>query len=247
MEQYSWHIIGGDPLADSLRQAQTYVQPALDTVVITDAETIPGGSISTGRAMLVANSGKIIPHLLAYQVVDEVRRATHAGEAGALYGCYGSYRLPRRTSSEHVANDALLPLLAVTLEIVQGDVTRVWARKASLLAEDDAWFVTLTVDAIIITLEALATADPPNTSELLIEATGSEQVLRAEPTRQAVTVAPFEAGSRVHGWWEDLGERLLQRANALDDAPMTGSASRLQTVWKAVQKSAGSGSTITPA
>jgi hypothetical protein len=40
---------------------------------------------------------------------------------------------------------------------------------------------------------------------------------------------------------------LLQRANALDDAPMTGSASRLQTVWKAVQKSAGSGSTITPA
>lgn len=245
MDQHSWHIIGGDPLADMLRQAQTYVQPTRETVVITDAETIPEGAISTGRAVLVGNSGTIVPHLLAFQVVDEVRRATHAGEIGMLYGCYGSYRLPRGTSAEHIAHDGLLPLLAAALEIVQGDITSVWARQASLLADGDAWFVTLNIGAIIVTLEALATADPPNSTELLIEVTGSEQVLRAEPTRQAVTVAPFDAESRVHGWWEDLGERLLQRVNAIEDQPMTGSASRLQTVWKAVQESAGSGSPVT--
>ncbi len=161
MDHHAWHVIGGDQLAEQLRHAGPYVQPSREMVVITDAQTIPKGAIATGRAMIVENAGAIAPHLLAFEAVDEVRRAAHAGEIGMLYGCYGSYRVPRGTDQEHVALDALLPLVAATLEIVPGDVTSVWARKASLLAEGDAWFVTLNIDAAIVTLEALATTDPP--------------------------------------------------------------------------------------
>lgn len=245
MEQPSWHIIGDEDVARHLRGSVDYVQPREETTLITDAATIPEGAIATGRAVLVENAGQIVPHFLGFRVVDEVRRAVHAGEMGQIYGCYGSYRGPRDTDSEHIATDGLLPLLAVTLEIIQDDVTRVWSHRASLLAENDAWFVTLTIGEVIVTLEALATTDPPRTTELLIEVTGSERVLRAEPTRQAITVAPFDAPAQSLGWWEDAGERFLQLVNALEERPMTGSANRLQSVWNAIQESAGSGSPVT--
>lgn len=201
MEQRAWHIIGDEDIARHLRSASDYVQAPQATTIITDAATIPEGAIATGRAMLVENAGQIAPHLLAFRVIDEAARAVHAGEVGQIYGCYGSYRVARGSDPEHVAIDALLPLLAVTLEIVQGKVSRVWARKASLLAEGDAWFVTLQINAAIVTLEAMATSDPPNTAELLIEVTGSQKVLRAEPTRQAITVASFDAPAQSLGWW----------------------------------------------
>lgn len=245
MDHHAWHIIGDDDIARHLRSAISYVQPPRATTIITDAATIPEGAIATSRAMLVENAGQIVPHLLGFRVIDEVARAVHAGEVGQTYACFGSCRAPRGSDPEHVALDHLLPLLAVTLEIVQGDVANVWARKASLLTEDDAWFVTLTVDSVIVTLEAMATSDPPTATELLLEITGSERVLRAEPTRQAVNVAPFGAPSRSLGWWEDAGERLLQLVATLEERTIAGSAARLQAVWTAVHESAESGAPVT--
>jgi hypothetical protein len=241
-----WNIIGGDELAEHLRADAIYVKSESGRTVITQAETIPEGAISTGRALLVQNAGSIVPHLLGFRVIDEVTRAVHAGEAGQVYGCFGSYRVPRGTDPDEVASDALLPLLAVVLEILAGDVTDVWARRASLLSEGDAWFVTLHLGAVIVTLEAMATTDapPPDSAELLIEVTGSDQVLRAEPFRQAVTVAPYGAPAQAYGWWEPAGERLLQRILELDDRPVHSTATRLQAAWNAIQDSAQSGEPV---
>lgn len=241
----TWNIIGEGDVAEGLRVATTYVQPRRATTLITNAETIPDGAITTDHAVLIENAELIVPHLLGFRVIEEVARAVHAGEAGQLYGCYGAYRLPRGSDPENVEFDALLPLVAVVLEIIAGDVGSVWARRASLLAEGDAWFVTLHVGPVIITLEALATTDPPQTSELLLEVTGSEQVLRAEPTAQAIVVEPFDAPAKKVGWWEDAGERLLQIVNNLDERPMTGSGERLRAVWTAIHDSVTRGEPVT--
>jgi hypothetical protein len=246
MSETNWNIIGGNDLADQLRADTIYVKSPVSQTLVTQAETVPEGAIATGRAMLVSNAGNIVPHLLGFRVIDEVARAVQAGEAGQVYGCFGSYRVPRGTDPEEVAGDALLPLLAVTLEILDGDVTDVWARRASLLAEGDAWFLTLHLGAVIVTLEAMATTDspPPDAAELLIEVTGSEQVLRAEPFKQAVTVAPFGAPAQSYGWWEPAGERLLQRILELNDRPIHSTAARLQSVWNAIQRSAETGEPV---
>lgn len=240
----AWHIIGGDDVADHLRHATPYVTASESTTVVTDAATIPAGAIVTGRAAIVENAERFVPHLLGFRVVEEVARAVHQGEAGKLYGCFGSYRGHRGIDPEHVAVDGLLPLLSATLEIIQGNVTRVWARTASLLADNDAWFVTVCVGDVIVTLEAMATANPTSSTELLIEVTGSDRVFRAEPTRQAITIAPNNGPVDTIGWWEDAGERFLQRVLRLESDPMTGSANRLRQTWYAVQESARSGSAV---
>lgn len=246
MTETNWNIIGGDELAETLRSAATYVKAEESTTLVTVAETAPAGAITTGRAIVIQNATQILPHLTALRVVDEVIRAVHAGEVGQVYGCYGSYRVERGSEPDEVAHDALLPLLAVTLEILNEDVTDVWARRASLLAEGDAWFVTIHMGAVILTLEAMATTDPlpAGSDELLIEVTGSEQVLRAEPFKQAITVAPFDSPSHTHRWLEDIGERLLQRVLEMDERPVRSPAERLRSVWAAVQESAESGEPV---
>ena len=246
MTNATWHIIGEGDLAQHLRSAADYVSPTEETTVVTNAETVPLGAIATGRAMLLPNATTIVPSLLAFRVVDEVARAANADEAGTIYGLYGSYRVPRGTDPEDVELGALLPLLAVALEIIDGDVSDVWARRASLLAEGDAWFATIHIGAVLLTLEAMATTDapPPNSSELLIEVTGSDQVLRAEPFKQAIQVEPFNAPARKHGWWEDAGERLLQRIVEMDERPITSSVERLQSTWNALQESARGGQPV---
>lgn len=249
MENAGWTIVGESDIATHLRSATSYVEPPGSTTIVTNAETVPEGAIATERAMLIENAGVIIPHLLGFRVVEEVARAVQAGDVGQVYGCYGSFRVPRGSEPHEVEIEALLPLLALVLEIIDGDISSAWARRASLLEEGDAWFVTLNVGPVIVTLEAMATADRPphNSSELLIEVTGSDKVLRAEPMKQAVTIAPFDAPARAHGWWEDTGERFLHLVANLDERPMRGSAARLQAVWTAVQESASTGQPVSPA
>lgn len=246
MTESQWHIIGSDDLAEHLRNAVDYVKTSTPTTVVTHAESIPEGAVVTGRASLHPNAGQMAPSLLAFRVVDEVVRAAHAGEAGIIYGLFGSYRVPRGTDPDEVTHEALLPLLAVALEILEGDVTDVWARRASLLDEGDAWFVTIHLGAVLLTLEAIAATDhpPPDSSELVIEVTGSDQVLRAEPFRQAVTVEQFDGPTRKHGWWEDAGERLLQRILDLKERPVLSDAQRLQSVWNAILESAETGQPV---
>lgn len=129
MNETNWNIIGGDELAEQLRADAVYVKSSIGRTLITQAKTVPEGAIATGKAMLVPDAVNIVPHLLGFRVIDEVARAVHSGEVGQVYGCFGSYRVPRGTNPHEVAADALLPLLAVTLEILDGDVTDVWARR----------------------------------------------------------------------------------------------------------------------
>jgi hypothetical protein len=239
--QPEWNIPGDNPLAGRLREA-THLVPARTAITIaTEAQHVTPDAFVLGPAALERGE-RLLPFYAAFEAVEEVKRALDAGAVGRVYGLFGSLRVERGTSAEALIPNALLPLVALALDLLPGEVSRVWARRSSLFAEHDAWFVTLRLaDDTIVTLEALASNAPGSGRELLIEVTGSEQVLRAEPTRQAVVVEPLERPASVHPWWEDLAERYLQLLATRADMPPDGSGPRLRAVWNALLRSDESG------
>lgn len=228
MTDTTWQIIGSNDLADNLRASAGLVEIDRSITVTTDAGAHPAGAIATGQGMLHPDADRIIPDLLAFEPVDELAVNVALGALGVIYGCSGAYRLPRGSSPEEVEREALLPLVAVVLEILDTDVSDVWCRRASLLAEADAWFLSLHLGPLVVTLEAMATVED-DVEELIIEVSGSDRSLRAEPFIQPQ---------------EDAGERLLRRIAALPTTPTRSPASRLHRAWAAIQQSALSGEPV---
>ena len=143
-------------------------------------------------------------------------------------------------------DNALLPLLATCLQLLDRPVHRVWSARSSLLQHNDAWFVTAALDdESLLTLEALAVTDAPAGPELLIEVTAAERVLRAEPLRQAVVVERVGAAPAAYPWWEDTAERYLAAVLAASEAPPEHAGSRLRAVWRSIQESTASGEPVT--
>ena len=243
MANGAWKILGHDHFAGQLSAAARYVDAPGPLTVTTDPDDAPSGAIATGAALLAPGARSALSPLYGFRVLEEAARAVQAGEAGKIYGLFGSYRLERGTSPDALRDAALVPLLAYALEVFHSTVDRVMARRASLLAPDDAWFVTLRLaDETLLTLEAMATRSPGAGPQVLVEITGSDQVLRAEPTRQAVILEPLDGPARALPWWEDEAERLLQVI--ANRPPEVRSAERLREVWSAVEQSVSSGAAV---
>ena len=239
----NWMILGNDELAQHLTEAAAYIDAPVALSVSTDPDAVPSSAIATGAALLVDGARSVVSPLYGFRVLEEAARAVQAGEVGNTYGFFGSYRLERGTSPDELRGQALVPLLAYALEIFHSTVERVMVRQASLLATDDAWFVTLRLaDETLLTLEVLAARPSGSGSQVLVEITGSEQVLRVEPTRQSVVVEPVDGPAKALPWWEDEAERLLQHIAARPTE--IRSAERLREVWTAVEQSLGSGTAV---
>ncbi|MEZ4522021.1 MAG: hypothetical protein R3A46_10325 [Thermomicrobiales bacterium] len=239
----NWTVLGEDELAGQLTEAAGYVENSVARTISTAPDDIPTGAVATGRAMLAANARSVLSPLYGFRVLEEAARATREGETGKIYGFFGSYRLERGASSDALRDEALVPLLAYALDIFQSAAERVMVRRASLLATDDAWFVTLRLaDETLLTLEAMAARPAGSGPQVLVEITGSEQVLRVEPTRQSVVVERTDAPASALPWWEDEAERLLQHIASRPTE--IRSAERLREVWSAVEQSLESGTAI---
>ena len=239
----NWTILGIDPLAEELAAAARHVEAPSAMTVSTTPEGVPNGAIVTGAGLLTAQARSVVSPLYGFRVLEEAARAVQSGEAGNIYGFFGSNRLERGASPDNLRDQALVPLLAYALEIFHSTVERVMVRRASLLATNDAWFVTVRLaDEILLTLEAMAVRPPGSGPQILVEITGSEQVLRVEPTRQSVVVEPIDAPVHALPWWEDEAERLLQHIAARPTE--IRSAERLREVWSAIEQSLRSGSTV---
>ena len=244
----NWTILGANAVADTLRAAAPFRPAPQPLTIACEPGDVPADAFALGPAALDASNERAVPWHLAFEAVEEMERALRAGEVGQIYGCFGSYRLPRDTSVALLTHDALLPLLATTLHLLDRDVIRVWAQRASLLQPNDAWFVTAALaDETLVTLEALIVTDIAAGPELLIEVTGADRVLRAEPLRQAVIVERTGGAPAVYPWWEDVAERYLAAVIRAAGAPATRSGSRLRSVWHAIERSVASGAPVWPA
>jgi hypothetical protein len=245
----NWTILGANPVADALRDTARFVDAPTPITLATQTGDIPDDAFAIGPAILTSSVERVVPFYSAFEAIEEIQRALDAGEAGRVYGCFTSFRVARGMPANDVALGALLPAVAVTLDLLPNPIVRVHARRASLLAASDAWFVSLRcADDTIATIEALAVLDPAAglTRDLLVEVTASDRVLRAEPMRQSVVVESLGAAGVSHPWWEDLNERFLKLVASRASTPHNQAGSRLRDVWAAVQASAESGEPINP-
>ncbi len=243
----NWTILGDNPVAAGIRDAARFVEASSPITLATQAGDIPTDAFAIGPAILSSAVERVAPYYSAFEAIEEIKRTIDAGDAGRVYGCFTSFRVQRGSSTDDVTFRALLPALAVTLDLLSQPVTRVHARKASLLASDDGWFVTVRLaDETIATVEALAVLDPAAglDRDLLVEVTASDRVLRAEPMHQSIVVEPLANTGVRHSWWEDLNERFLILVNQRSSMPAGNYGTRLRSIWSAVQESTESGQPV---
>lgn len=243
-----WTILGQHPVAESLRIAARDVETPIPITISTDPNDAPETAFAIGPAVLSSTTEHVVPYYSAFEAIEIARQSLHNGETGKVYGCFTSFRIARGATADQVSFSALLPALAVTLDLLPGQVLRVHARCASLLSSRDAWFVTIVyADETIATIEAIATLDPAAVHErdLLIELTASDRVLRAEPMRQAVIVERLGHPPAVHPWWENHSERFLKLVARRALEPHRSAGSRLRAIWGAIQESAENGTPLT--
>jgi hypothetical protein len=241
-----WEIHGTDQIADLLRQAAGFISTDVPITICTDQDHDSPDAFALGPAVLHSSTERVVPFFSAFEAVEATRTAVDSGTAGKLYGCFTSVRIPRGSSADQVKLNGLLPALAMTLDTIPGAVQRVWARRASLYAQDDAWFATIRLeDETLLTVEAIAMLQPPTEREILLEVTASDQVLRAEPTRQAIVIESLGSAPRVAPWWENLAERYLQLVATRAQQSHWVAGSRLRAVWNATMQSATAGEPIT--
>lgn len=234
-DAFNWRIIGDDPLAGELRAASPYVPTPRELIVTTDPSNVPDGAVGTGRALLAEHTATVASPLIGLRALEHINYEVSSGDAGSLYGMFGSVRLPRGTPAGDV-DQALAELLAYAFEVFHSPVEHGFARRASLIADDDAWFVTFRlVSGVLLTLEVLATGSRGDSDEVTVEITGSERVLRAEPMRQSVRLLTDDGMSRRLFWMEDRAERLLQYIAGRE--PEVRSGERLRDAWNLVQES----------
>lgn len=243
-----WTIIGDNELARVLRRASGFV-PASSPVTISTAATNDPIAFVLGPAVLESQTENVVPYYSAFEAIEFLREEVVSGRAGRIYGCFTHFRVPRDTATDALPLVALLPAMAVALDCVPGEIRRVWATRASLFAENDAWFVTIRLeDDTLLTVEAAAMGPADSPRDLLVEVTASERVLRAEPTRQAIVIEPVDGPTRSEPWWEDLAERYLhlvtKRSATAGRNPGTA-GSRLRRAWTAAMQSAQNGLPVT--
>jgi hypothetical protein len=244
-QPHNWTIVGSNPFADDLRRVAPFVSTDAPISIATESGDISHESFAVGPATLLSKAERFIPYYAAFEAIEFVRDALVSGEAGMVYGCFTSFRIPRGATPEELMLGALLPAVSVTLDLLPKRVIRVFAQRSSLFADGDAWFVTLKLeDETIVSIEAMASNDEPTGRELLVEVTASERVLRAEPMKQSVVVEPLGKAPQAYGWWEDLNERYLLLVTKRAGEPHNNAGSRLRAVWDALQESAQSGQPV---
>jgi hypothetical protein len=168
--------------------------------------TLPLAS-SDDAARSALESGRVVQvnSLRGFEALEAFRTDVRGGRAGKPYGIFGAYRV--RQGRENLFEEVGLPLLHFAFELFDEPLTRVQTTRTNLFGGNgDAWFIIARGKRdLLVTLEFAASlaASAPASEQILMEATGSEAVLRVEPTRQVVEVSRRDGGTRGVAWWPD--------------------------------------------
>lgn len=181
---------------------------------------LPAGD-ERARRVLASGSVVQVSPLLGYAPLREVAERVRRGELGRRYGLFALHHVPR--SAAAAVDGALADLLHYALEALESPVVGVYARRSVLFGDQaDAWHAILRLaDETLVTLEvgACLPAGWPEPERLLVEATGSGAVLRAEPTRQVVVASDRSGFTRAVPWGPDLAAGYLEAALARLEQP----------------------------
>lgn len=165
---------------------------------------LPGGGERAERAV---RGGTVtqVDVLRGFAALETLRSEVAGGALGRRYSLFGAYRV--RQGSPDVFDVVGVPLLHYATTVLAEAPEVVQVTRAGLFGGvDDAWFAILRcADGTVVTLEFAASLprSAPADLQLLVEANGSDTVLRAEPTRQAIMVAGADGSVHERGWWTD--------------------------------------------
>jgi predicted dehydrogenase len=199
-----------------------------------------------GELEAAAESGQLrqfSPHF-GRPVVRRLLADARDGRVGRPYGLYAAHRLPRGSAGAFTAGVSGLVTLA--LEVIEAPPVRVQATRAAF-GDDEAWFLLLRFDDdTIATLECSAVLPPggPESGNLLVELTGSDAVLRAEPGRQSLRVTATDGRQSAYDWAPNPAGPLLQHALEVLERPAPLTQARIVDVLRAVRESAASGEPV---
>jgi len=192
------------------------------------------------RRALASGSIVQVSPLVGYAPLREVAERVRRGEIGRPYGLFALHHLPRDAAADLDAR--LADLLHYVLEVLESPVVRVYARRSALFGEqNDTWHSILHLAGeMLVTLEVAAclSAGWPEPERLLVEVTGSDAVLRAEPTRQAVHATKRDGLTRAVPWWPDPTAGYLEAALARLEQPDPPSELRYLEVLSALLSAA---------
>lgn len=197
------------------------------------------------QAEQAVRSGRVaqVSTLLGYAALARLQWEVAAGALGRRYALFAAHRV--RQGAEPVFDGVGLPLLHYAIAVLGEVPVAAQVTRASLFGDDpDAWFTILRcADGTLATIEFAASLPPAAAADeqILVEATGSDMVLRAEPTRQAVLVAARDRTNHERGWWADLAPRFTEAAIAAAQQPDAAREVAALRLIDAVRRSAETG------
>jgi hypothetical protein len=184
--------------------------------------------------------------LRGFVALEAFRADVRNGAAGKPYGIFGAHRV--RQGRTDLFESVGISLLHYAFELFDEPLVRVQTTRASLFGTaDDSWFIIARGERdLLVTLEFAASlaASAPTPEQILFEATGSDAMLRVEPTRQVVMVSSRDGATHDVAWWPDLAPVFVDAAVQTTDIHEPGRELAFLDFVAAVRQSAESGQPV---
>lgn len=228
---------GSDQVAALKRLALSNLPVA--TLPLATSDDAARSALGGGRIVQVSP-------LRGFSALEAFRADVRSGKAGMSYGIFGAHRV--RQGRSDLFDSVGVPLLHFAFDLFDEPLVRVQTTKANLFGSHaDAWFVIARgANDLIVTLEFAASlsASAPAPEQILFEATGSEGMLRAEPTRQVIQVSGRDAQTRDVAWWPDEAPGFVEAAVQTTDIHEPARELAFLDFLAAVRQSAESGQPV---
>lgn len=173
--------------------------------------TLPLADTDEASRQLLARGQVVqVSPLRGYVALETLRREVQRGALGRPYGLYASHRFgPVPGGAFGERGEALLHY---AYDVAGEPIEMAQTTRRALFGDrpDAAFVIARAAGGLLMTIEFVA-ALGDGEEQVLIEATGSEAVLRAEPTRQAVLISGT-SGTRQEPWWSSPGPGFLAAA-----------------------------------
>jgi hypothetical protein len=167
----------------------------------------------TGEAARQALSqGQVVQvsPLRGYVALETLRSEVRRGALGRAYGFFGAFRFGEVPGGEFGERGAAL--MHYAYDTIGEPIEQVQTTRTALFSptRGAAFIIARAASGLLLTLEFAASLHPGE-EQILIEATGSDAVLRAEPTRQSVLISG-KSGTREQPWWISRGPGFVAAA-----------------------------------
>jgi hypothetical protein len=183
-----------DERTDVIRKATSAGLPVA-TLPLSDTGDEARAALTSGKVVQVSP-------LRGYVALETLRAEVRRGVLGQAYGLFAAHRfgqVPGQVFGERGG-----ALLHYVYEVIGEPLEMVQTTRATLFgSQPDACFIVARASSgLLLTLEFAASLVEKAVvrEQVLVEATGSGAVLRAEPTRQSILISG-RSGTSEQPWW----------------------------------------------